>query len=116
MLHSFCFHTAIQLDERNVLNVLREAKFSAGHWEQLGLQLTADHAYLTTIRASRRGDPSLCMSDTISQWLRTDTKPSWEKLADAVTWTGEYGEATAASVLQKAGVVHHTCMLTVLCL
>jgi len=96
------------------MNVLREAKFSAGHWEQLGLQLT-DCASLTTIKAKRHGDPSLCMRDTISQWLRTDTKRSWEKLADAVTWTGEYGEATAASVLQKAGVVR-TCMLTVQCL
>ena len=55
------------------------------------------------------------MCDTISQWLRTNTEQSWEKLADAVAWTGEYGEATAASILQKAGIVH-TCMLTVLCL
>ena len=93
MLRSFCFHTAIQLDERNVLNVLREAKFSAGHWEQLGLQLTADHAYLTKIRANRHGDPSLCMGDTISQWLRTDTEASWDNFADAVALTGTFNHS-----------------------
>ena len=114
MLHAFCFHKAIQLDERNVLNVLQGAKFSAGHWEQLGLQLI-DCTSLTTIAANHRGNSTLCMSDTVSQWLRTDTEASWENLADAVTWVEGYGDATAASVLQKAGVVH-TCMLTVQCL
>ena len=114
MLHSFCFHTVIQLDKRNVLNVLQEAKFAAGHWEQLGKQLI-DHSSLITIRANRHGDCSLCMSDTISQWLNNDSKASWEKLADAVTWVEGYREATAASVLQNAGVVN-PCMLTVLCL
>ena len=107
----FCFHTATKLDERNVLNVLHEAKFSDGDWEQLGQQLI-NRASLTTIRADRHGDSSLCMSDTISQWLRTDTDASWEKLAEAVAKVEKYGKATAAIVLEKAGRVQ-TRMVTV---
>ena len=105
------FSLAKKLNERNIVNVLQGAKFSAGHWEQLGQQLI-DHTFLTTVRANRHGDSSLCMSDTISCWLRTDTEASWEKLAAAAAKVKGYGEATAASVLQKAGIVH-TRMLTV---
>ena len=104
----------MKLDERNVVNVLHEAKFSDGHWEQLGQQLI-EYDALTTIRANHHNDSSLCMSETISQWLRTDFEASWEKLAAAVSKVGGYGEATAASVREKAGIVH-TCMLTVPCL
>ena len=95
------------------MNVLHEARFSNGNWVQLGLQLIQD-VDSTLIRADH-GRASDCMIETISQWLRTDTKPSWEKVADAVTWVGGYGEASAAIVLQKAGIVH-TRTLTVLCL
>ena len=98
------------LNVRNVLNVLHEAHFADGDWAQLGLQLI-DHFDSTTIRADH-GRASDCMIDTIFQWLRTDTKASWEKLAEAVTKVKGFGEATAASVLQKAGIVH-TRMLTI---
>ena len=46
------------------------------------------------------------MSDTISQWLRTDTEATLEKLAEAVAKVEGYGEATANIVRQKAGTVH----------
>ena len=95
---------------KNIVNVLDEAKFADGEWAQLGLQLI-DHFDSTTIRADH-GRASDCMIDTIFQWLRTDTKASWEKLAEAVTKVKGYGGATAASILQKAGIVH-TGMLTV---
>ena len=95
----------MELSERNILNVLHEAKFADAHWEVLGKQLI-DHASLTTIRANRHGDSSLCMIDTISQWLRTDLEAFWEKLAGAVAKVEQYGEATAAIVRQKAGIVH----------
>ena len=106
----------MKLNERNVLNILHKAKFSDSDWAQLGLQLIQNFD-LKTIRADH--DRTIdCMIETIAQWLRTDaaktdTKASWEKLADAVTWVRGYGEATAAIVLQKAGIVH-TRMLTVL--
>ena len=35
-----------------------------------------------------------------------DSKAAWEKLAEAVVKVGGYGEATAASGLQKAGIVY----------
>ena len=107
----FCFHTALKLDERNVLNVLHEAEFSDGDWEQLGQQLI-NRASLTTIRANRQRDSSLCMSDTIAQWLRDDADASWKNLAEAVAKVENYGKATAAVVQEKAGRVQ-TRMVTV---
>ena len=91
-----------ELNERNVLNVLHAARFSDGDWYQLGQQLieTAD---LKRIKASDC-EPSNCMIDAISQWLQSDLKASWEKLAEAVTRVGGYGEATAKAVRQKAAI------------
>ena len=98
---------------KSIVNVLHEAKFSDAHWAQLGLQLI-QHFDSKIIRADH-DRASDCMIKTISQWLRTDTEASWEKLAEAVSKVVGYGEATAAIILQKAGIVH-TCMFTVLCL
>ena len=95
----------MKLDEKNILNVLHEAEFADAHWELLGQRLIK-RSPLLTIGANRRGDPNLCMIDTISQWLRTDLEASWEKLAGAVAKVEQYGEATAAIVRQKAGIVH----------
>ena len=93
------------LNTRNILNVLQEAKFADVHWELLGQWLIGGPALLN-IRANHQGDSSLCMIDTILQWLRTDLETSWEKLAEAVAKVVGYGEATAAIVRQKAGIVH----------
>ena len=89
---------------KNIVNVLHEAKFSAGDWAQLGLQLI-DHFDSTTIKADH-DKASDCMSHTISQWLNSDIKASWEKLAEAVSKVGGYGEATAASVWERARIAH----------
>ena len=107
------FFLAIKLDVKNIVNVLREAQFSDGHWEQLGQQLI-DHPNLITIGASRQHNSSLCMSDTISHWLNNDSKASWEKLAEAVSKVGGYGETAAAIVLQKAGICMF-CLMSVFC-
>ena len=84
------------------MNVLHEAGFSDGDWFQLGQQLieTAD---LKRIKASDR-EPSNCMIHILFQWLQSDLKASWEKLAEAVTRVGGYGEATAKAVQLKAGL------------
>ena len=97
------FHTAKKLDEKNIVNVLHEAEFADGDWELLGLQLIKCSA-LTTIKANRHGEASLCMIDTVSQWLKTESKPSWNKLAEAVEKVAKYGKATAQVVRQKAGI------------
>ena len=99
------FPPAEELNVTNIVNILHEANFADGDWEQLGQQLI-DRASLTTIRVNRHGNSSLCMIDTIDQWLKTDTEPSWEKLAKAVAKVGGYGEATANIVWEKAGIVH----------
>ena len=99
------FYTAkMKLNDRNILNVLHEAEFADAHWELLGEQLIKRSALLN-IRANH-GDSSLCMIDTIDQWIQTDTKASWEKLAEAVVKVEQYGEATAERVRLKAGIVH----------
>ena len=90
------------LSVRSVLNVLHEAGFSDGDWFQLGQQLI-ETTNLKTIEANYH-KVSDCMIETISQWLQSDLKASWEKLAEAVTKVGGYGEATAKAVLQKAGI------------
>ena len=92
---------------KSVLNVLREAGFADADWVELGLQLIGRFD-LSTIRADH-GKANHCMMETISQWLKSDPKASWEKLADAVTKVGGYGEATAAIVREKAGIPP-TCM------
>ena len=91
-----------ELVVRNVYNVLRKTGFSDGDWFQLGQQLI-EIADLKMIEANRH-KVSDCMADTISQWLQSDIEASWEKLAEAVTNVGGYGEATAKAVLQKAGI------------
>ena len=89
-----------ELNVKNALNILHEAGFSDGDWYQLGQQLieTAD---LRRIKASDH-EPSNCMIDTIAQWLQSDVEASWEKLAEAVSKVGGYGEATAKAVQQKS--------------
>ena len=98
----------MELNDRNILNVLHEAEFADAHWELLGNELIKRSALLT-IRANRHGDSSLCMIDTISQWLRTDTEASWEKLAAAVAKVEQYGKATANIVQKKAGIGKTDC-------
>ena len=88
-----------ELVVRNVLNVLHEAGFSDGDWYQRGQQLI-EMADLKTIDANRH-KVSDCMVDTISQWLQSDIEASWEKLAEAVSKVGGYGEVTAKAVQQK---------------
>ena len=95
------FHT--ERSEKNILNVLHEARFADGHWAQLGLQLI-DHFDSATIGANHQYQASLCMIDTISQWLRTDTEASWEKLAAAVAEVKGYGKATADTIRREAGI------------
>ena len=97
---------------KNVLNVLRGAGFADADWAELGLQLI-QHFELATIRADH-SQANHCMIETISQWIKSDPKASWEKLAEAVPKVGGYGEATAASVREKAGMVQTgTCMFYV---
>ena len=97
-----CFSLFPELNVRNALNVLHQAGFSDGDWFQLGQQLieTAD---LRRIKSSDH-EPSNCMIDTIAQWLRSDLKASWEKLAEAVTKVEGYGEATAKAVQLKGAL------------
>ena len=97
-------HAGLELSVKNIMNVLHEAGFSFGHWEQLGQQLI-EYGTLATFSANRRGDSYLCMSDTIFQWLNNDLDKSWEKLAGAVAKVEKYGHATANCVLQEAGIV-----------
>ena len=85
------------------MKVLNEAMFNDANWELLGKQLIKRSALLS-IRANRHGDSSLCMMDTISQWLRTDHEASWEKLAEATAKVEEYGEATTDIVRREAGI------------
>ena len=97
-----CFSLFPELNARNVLNVLHEVGFSDGDWYQLGQQLI-EMVALRRIKASDH-EPSNCMIDTIAQWLQSDVEASWEKLAEAVTKVGGYGEATAKAVRQKVGI------------
>ena len=97
-----CFSLFPELNARNVVNVLHDAGFSDGDWYQLGQQLI-EMAALRRIKASDH-EPSNCMIDTIAQWIQSDLKASWGKLAEAVTKIGGYGEATAKAVQQKAGI------------
>ena len=93
----------MKLNEKNILNVLHEAEFADADWELLGKQLIGGPA-LRNIDANRRGNSNLCMIDTISHWLNSDTEASWEKLAKAIPKVQGYGQATANIVRKKAGI------------
>ena len=97
-------HTGLKLNVRNILKVFHGAEFAAADWEHLGQGLMIKRQILSTIRASRFGQTNLCMMDTIVEWLRTDPKASWERLAGAVAKVEGCGEATAAIVRWKAGI------------
>ena len=74
-------HKGLELNDRNVLSVLHKADFADAHWELLSEQLIERYTLLN-IRANHHGDSSLCMIDTIAQWLRTDAaKPPMTHLA-----------------------------------
>ena len=88
---------------RNILNVLHEAEFADSQWELLGEQLI-NGPDLKNIDTNRRGNPNLCMIDTLSHWLKSDREASWEKLAKAIPKVQGYGEATANIVQEKAGI------------
>ena len=106
----FLIHAGLELNVRNVLNVLRKAGFADADWAELGLQLI-DQFDLSTIKVDH-GQAGLCMIETISQWLKMDCEASWEKLTDAIPEVGGYGEAIAANVREKAGIPP-TCMFYV---
>ena len=111
-VYTYLIHAGLELDVKNVLNVLREARFADTDWAELGLQLI-DRFDLAALKADH-GKANHCMMETISQWLKSDPKASWEKLADAVTKVGRYGEATAAIVWEKAGIVHTGMLICIL--
>ena len=94
----------MELNERNILNVLHKADFSDADWDFLGQELKIKRANLSTIKANHFGQTENCMVDTITQWLRTDLEASWERLAEAVAELQQYGEATANKVREKAGI------------
>ena len=106
---------AKELNVKNIVNVLHEAKFADGDWAQLGLQLT-DHFALTTIKADH-SQTVHCLIETVSQWLKTDREASWKKLAEAVTKVVGCGNATADIIQQKAGIIHTRmfCVMRVFC-
>ena len=88
---------------KNVLTVLREARFADADWAELGLQLI-DRFESTTIKADH-SQANLCMIETISQWLKSDPEASWEKLAEVLPKVQRYGEATAATVRKNTGIL-----------
>lgn len=94
----------MQLDERNILNVLHKAEFADAHWFQLGQQLGLKRPALLNIGANRCDDPYLCMCDVISWWLNNDLSKSWEKLATAVENTDQYGLVNGNTVRKEAGI------------
>ena len=101
------FHTAaakMELNQRNILNVLHKADFSDADWEFLGQELKIKQANLSTIKANRFGQANHCMVDTITQWLNTDTEASWERLAEAVATVQGYGEVNADTIRREAGI------------
>ena len=97
-----CFSLFPELNTRNALNVFYEAGFSDGDWFQLGQQLI-EIVNLKTIEANHC-KVSDCMIHTMDQWLQSDLKASWEKLAEAVTKVEGYGKATAIGILQRAEI------------
>ena len=93
----------LELDVKNVLTVLREARFADADWAELGLQLI-DRFESTTIKADH-SQANLCMIETISQWLKSDPEASWKKLAEVLPKVQRYGEATAATVRKNTGIL-----------
>ena len=101
-----CFCFASELNERNILNVLHEAKFSDEDWFKLGGMLVKNNANLRAVR-SRHCDAGNCMIDMVDRWLRSDLNASWESLARALD-NVVGGEKAAGMARQNTGKVGKT--------
>ena len=89
----------MELNIRNILNVLHGAEFSDAHWDDLGLYLMVKRPSLLNIETDRRGNPAHCMIDMLSHWLNNDEDASWDKLAGAVGVMTQYGRLTADKIM-----------------
>lgn len=58
----------------------------------------------TSIHRVDRADANGKLTSMISQWLRSDLKASWERVADALNRIPDYGPATAARFRRAAGL------------
>ena len=98
-----CFCFVSELNEKNVLNVLRKAKVSAEDWYTLGTYLVKDNVDLRAIRSSFI-NAGRCMIDMLGHWLRIDLNASWGSLANALDNVTGFGAAAAAMARQNTGI------------
>ena len=84
-------------NEELSIKTLNDVLSDVAEWERLGQHLGVKQARLQEI-GMMRGDPQLCKTDMLSDWMRSDLKASWEKLAIAL---GKMDHDTVAIVIRK---------------
>ena len=77
-------------------------------WELLGIQLGIDDGTIEAIESKNRGDPTLCLKDVLSTWLKEnyDTQqhgyPSWRRLCVAIASpAGAENQALAVDIAEQ---------------
>ena len=71
-------------------HVLSQVIAIRAKWELLGIQLGIDDGTIAAIKSKNGGDPTLCLKDVLSTWLKEnyDTQrhgyPSWRRLCVAI--------------------------------
>ena len=77
--------TLERLSVSDLADVQRKLYEVNTRWYNLGLELGLKAPILDRIGTKHRGDPSLCFSDTLKEWLKgVDPSPTWEAVVKAL--------------------------------
>ena len=72
----------------NIIDALREGRFTTTNWRELGLQLSISHDDLTIIEHNYPKDVVRCLEECLVKWLKTG-KATYTGLAEALENIGE---------------------------
>lgn len=74
-----------QLSINDLSQVYGEVEEARSQWYHIGLELRVSANDLDAIKSRNRDDPKDCLTEMLKVFLkRTDPKPTWAQLADAV--------------------------------
>lgn len=71
----------------------------AYEWQNIGVLIWISHERLNCIKSDCQGNSKDCLREMIVCWLNEVDKPSWQRLADALSTLGH--QKTAEKLLEK---------------
>ncbi len=97
-LSTYSAHLTIQ-----DLKVVRKALWNVRNkWHDIGIELELSVMELGNVRDQHKDDFKECLGEMVAQWLkRSDPRPTWEALVEALEEPTVGEEATALSLSKK---------------